>query len=307
MIKFSIIIPVYNSEQYIEKCIDSVLQQTYKDYEIIIIDDGSTDNTPSIIKKYKDKVKYIKKEHEGQSSTRNAGIDYVSGDYFIFVDSDDVVSPNLLEKVKNAAIGNPEIIRYGIKRISNNKEFNFPSCDFNNLDGINAFDLLINCKYFDSPCVYAISLKYFKDNNFSFEPYVSHEDFGLLPKLIIKSANVSSISDILYNYIVRENSVMTDKSKIEKRANDLLYLGKKLLSEKVDHKEYYNYIATSMIEYLFNLKEKKVRKKYIQELKDIQIEKYLLKNTLKRKIKYILCKINFNLYILTKKKEFKQT
>ena len=95
---------------------------------------------------------------------------------------------------------------------------------------------------------------------------------------------------------------MTDKTKVKKRAEDLIYLGKKLLSEKIDHKEYYNYIATSMIEYIINLKDKQIKKSYIRELKNIKIEDYLLRNTLKRKIKYALCKTSLNLYVFIKSK-----
>ena len=92
---FSIIVPAYNVEKYIEKCIDSILNQSYKNYEVIVINDGSTDNTLNILnKKYKDKVKIYSKENGGLSSARNYGVLKSSSKYILFVDSDDWLEPD---------------------------------------------------------------------------------------------------------------------------------------------------------------------------------------------------------------------
>lgn len=89
----SVIIPLYNKEKYIKRCIDSLVEQTYKNLEIIIIDDGSTDNSSNIIEQYKDeRIKLIQKENEGVSLTRNRGIENSTGKYIAFVDADDYVS-----------------------------------------------------------------------------------------------------------------------------------------------------------------------------------------------------------------------
>lgn len=90
--KISVIIPVYNSEKYIERCLKSVVNQSYKDLEIILIDDGSTDNSSLICKKWEkldNRVKYFRKENGGPSTARNYGLKHVSGDYIHFLDSDD--------------------------------------------------------------------------------------------------------------------------------------------------------------------------------------------------------------------------
>jgi len=99
MPKVSVIIPTYNYGKYIEKAIDSVLAQTYKDFEIIVVDDGSTDNTREIIEtKYKDKVRYFYQENSGAPVARNKGIKESKGEYLVFLDADDWFMPENLEK-----------------------------------------------------------------------------------------------------------------------------------------------------------------------------------------------------------------
>ena len=104
MNKVSIIVPVYNTSKYLNSCIKSLLHQTLKDIEIILINDGSTDDSESIIKKYKDKrIKYISKKNEGIGKTRNLGIDTATGEYLSFIDSDDYVEPDFCEKMYEKA------------------------------------------------------------------------------------------------------------------------------------------------------------------------------------------------------------
>ena len=105
MIDVSVIVPVYNTEKYLEKCLDSIVNQTFNNYEIIIINDGSPDNSETIIqeylKKYPQKIKYYKKENGGLSEARNMGILKSSGKYLMFVDSDDYISEDMIEKLYN--------------------------------------------------------------------------------------------------------------------------------------------------------------------------------------------------------------
>ena len=116
MIKYSFIVPVYNTEKYLKKCLDSLVNQTYKDFEIIVVNDGSTDKSSNIISKYQKKYKniiVIDKENEGLSMARNRGVQKSSGKYIIFVDSDDYVSNKLLEEV-DKKIDDSDILRFQI-------------------------------------------------------------------------------------------------------------------------------------------------------------------------------------------------
>lgn len=121
MPKVSVIVPVYNSEQELRDCLDSLVEQTEKDIEIIVIDDGSTDNSPEIEAEYQKKypnVKVYRNERNlGQSETRNRGIELAEGDYIAFLDSDDYVNLGMYEELYQAAVENnmPELISTGLK------------------------------------------------------------------------------------------------------------------------------------------------------------------------------------------------
>src|SRR4030067_1245470 len=97
MPQISVIIPCFNSGKYLRECLDSVLSQTSQDFEVIVVDDGSTDDTPSIIKSYGSRVRLIRQDNKGPSSARNAGIKIAQGNYIAFQDADDVWLPRKLE------------------------------------------------------------------------------------------------------------------------------------------------------------------------------------------------------------------
>ena len=117
----SIIVPIYNAEKYLNKCIDSIINQTKKELEIILINDGSTDNSETIIKKYDDKrIKYFKNKNQGIGKTRNFGIDKATGKYIMFLDSDDFFEldmvSNLIQKIDET---NADVVIYKANRVDN--------------------------------------------------------------------------------------------------------------------------------------------------------------------------------------------
>lgn len=99
--KVSIIIPAYNAEKYIEESVESAINQTYQDIEIIVVDDGSKDNTVQLLKKYSDKIKVISKKNGGVASALNAGINEMSGEWFKWLSADDALNPNAVEELIN--------------------------------------------------------------------------------------------------------------------------------------------------------------------------------------------------------------
>lgn len=123
MSKISVIIPIYNCEQYLEKCLNSLINQTLKDIEIILINDGSTDNSLKIIEKFDDtRIKLINKENGGQSSARNKGLEIANGEYIGFIDSDDWIDSDYYEKLYNTALKyNADIAMTDFIRIGPNK------------------------------------------------------------------------------------------------------------------------------------------------------------------------------------------
>lgn len=104
----SVIVPIYNTEKYLRQCVDSILGQTYRELEVILVDDGSTDNSPEICEEYKrkdDRIRVIHKENGGQAGARNCGIDAADGDYISFVDSDDWIAEEMYQTMVNALAG----------------------------------------------------------------------------------------------------------------------------------------------------------------------------------------------------------
>ena len=105
-VALSVVIPVYNIEGYLGKCLDSILAQTFPDYEVIVVNDGSTDRTPQVCDEYAAKdarIRIIHKENEGVSVARNTGIEVASGEYFLFFDGDDFMEPYTMEELYKVA------------------------------------------------------------------------------------------------------------------------------------------------------------------------------------------------------------
>lgn len=302
--KFSLIIPAYNVEKYIKKCLDSVLNQTYNNYEIIIINDGSTDNTYKILESYKSnkKIKIINQENKGLSNARNTGVSNAKGDYILFIDSDDFIEKELLE-ILNKTIKDEDLVRFQIRILDETNKIikEYKEETFNNLNGIEAFNKLSKYNLVELAVCYAYKKDTFLKNNYKFEEKTYHEDFGLIPYIIISSKKVTSINYIGYNYLQRKNSIMnnTDYETEIKKSNDVLKHYKNLIkwSQNIegDLTIYKSFIANSVILKSLNLKEKDY-KNYIKKLKEYKVYDNLLTNNKENKIKKILIKISPKLY-----------
>ncbi len=207
MPKYSIIVPVYNSEKYLDDCLKSIFNQTNQDYEIICINDGSTDKSLDILNKYKDEIIIINQTNMGLSVARNNGVKKASGKYLLFVDSDDVIENKLLEKIDIVSKNNPDLIRFGIIEVDGNNKSSVPAPIFNNLSGKEAFKKIVKNKYVEPAWLYAYRREFYLKNKFEFLPNMYHEDFGLVPRIIMLANKVTSIEYPCYNYIKRENSI----------------------------------------------------------------------------------------------------
>ncbi len=128
MKKTSIIVPVYNVEKYLLECVDSIINQTYKNIELILVDDGSKDNSGKMcdeLAKKDDRIKVIHKKNEGLGMARNTGLDNATGEYILFVDSDDYLELNCVEEcVEYASKNNIDILFFGHKNVDNDKQVN---------------------------------------------------------------------------------------------------------------------------------------------------------------------------------------
>lgn len=119
---FSVILPVYNVEHYLDRCIESILKQEFNDYEILLIDDGSKDNSPQMCDEWSkkdDRIRVVHKKNEGLGMARNTGVDNAQGSYLIFIDSDDYILPELFSDVYKAIVSKDvQVVFYGMKRVT---------------------------------------------------------------------------------------------------------------------------------------------------------------------------------------------
>lgn len=309
MIKYSFIVPVYNTEKYLKKCLDSLVNQTYKNFEIIVVNDGSTDKSSNIISKYQKKYKniiVIDKENEGLSMARNRGVQKSSGKYIIFVDSDDYVSNKLLEEV-DKKIDDSDILRFQIA--TEDEEYTkineYHEEGFESMCGYDAFKYLSSYHFVETAWCYVIRKNYYIENKFSFKKGVYHEDFGLIPYVIYKARKVKSIDFIGYYYIQRNGSIMNnnDYKKTVKKAFDMIeqYKTMRLFAKNINRKNnlddyFLSYISNSVIVKARELK-KDEKKVYINELKKLNVFDGVLVNTRIRRFKKYLMKHNLNLYL----------
>lgn len=297
MIKFSIIIPVYNVSKYLNKCLDSVINQTYQNYEAIIVCDKCNDNSEEIvdeyIKKYPKLIK-IYAENTGLSKARNIGVSKSTGEYILFLDGDDFYQSNCLEILNRNLESNIDLLRFQVQEVINDKIIEHNESGFNTIDGINSFNKIINYHYVENAWSYCYNAKFFKNNNFKFMDNCLAEDYGLVPLIIAKSLKVKSIDYIGYNYVQRDNSLMSNDNYNNKlkKIDDMLkqadYLKNELNKIKNTGK-FISFINNSLIYYITTLKYKDY-KKYKKILVNNKCFNHLNDKGLKKKIRNYLIK-----------------
>ncbi len=309
MARFSIIVPVYNVEDYLRNCLDSILNQSYEDYEVIVVNDGTKDNSQDIIDEYVKKdnrVKGYKKKNGGLSDARNFGVGKAKGDYLLFLDSDDSINNLLLEELnKEIEKNHPEMIRFQVVKVGKDKEED-KSALFENKTGPEAFRLLANNDYFVTAwsCVY--ERDFWMKNKFEYTLGVYHEDYGLTPYVYMKAKKLSSIDYVGYNYYVRDNSIINDKNieKEKKKNSDVLKLfdlnmdviDKDKNVDLVDKAYFRSYMANGLIT-KWKVQEGELFTEFYKEIKKRGLYMYLLDDTLPRKIKKILFRLVTKYYI----------
>ncbi len=301
MCYFSIIVPIYNVEKYLNRCLESIALQCYDNYEVIMISDKSDDNSDSIVKKYEKKYKNFKRyyfENTGLAKAKNIGIKYAKGDYVLFLDGDDFLEPNLLETLSKQNT-NFDIIRFQVQEVYENKVIKYNENGFDKTNGKKAFKKIINYHFVEPSWAYCYRRDYWNKNKFSFMENCIAEDFGLTPFIIYKAKNVKSINYIGYNYVIRNNSLMKENKYNQKikKMNDMI-LQANFLYNKINRNEnsFYEFINNSLITYVITLKYKDYRK-YLKILKNkFDIYKYIPNDNLKRKIKKQLLIISPYIY-----------
>lgn len=317
--KISIIIPVYNTGFKLIKCLDSIINQTYSNIEILVIDDGSKDNSSNICKSFakKDKrIKYIKKSNSGVSDTRNLGIKESTGTYIIFIDSDDYISFDYIEKMYiNLKNNNTEIIVSGLQEVDENYSFIKEVVYLKEtkvLDFEDYFTDFINKSYFT--CVKMLFNKKLLMNNFNNN--LSYGEDMLFAYELIKNNKITYLSNSEYYYVqnnkslthnytvdsidkyISDNVIVFDKFLYDNScyetiiANRLLTkinmgLSRLLTNKKISYKEFIKLIT----KYKSKINNKSIELKKINYVSKLgKIKLFILHNNFYF-IYYILCKM----------------
>lgn len=252
MIKLSIIVPIYNVEQYLQKCVDSLLNQDFDNYEIILVDDGGTDGCPAICDEYASRssvnpltpspvIRVVHRKNGGLSAARNSGIEVAQGEYIMFVDSDDYIEPNVLKGLlAQVERDNLDVLRYRLQYVNPQYEvYNpyksdpFKGNDYSEVptDGIS---FLNSCM---STACYAWAFILRRDLivvnpltrssvNTLFTEGIYFEDTDWTPRMLCKAKRVASTNTVVYNYLQREGSITNavNRSKQKKVLDDKMHL-----------------------------------------------------------------------------------
>ena len=313
MKKISVVIPVYNMEKYIEKCLNSIYNQQMKDIEIIIVNDGSVDNSEAIIKQWienhgKINVKYLKKENGGLSDARNFAIHYVTGKYISFIDADDYIDKNLYSNLEKYIDEDIDLIKFKMKIVDENGDI-LEKVDgpiFDRCTGEEGFEKLCTTdKFLDPACIYLYKTSFYKENGFKYKKGAYHEDFGLTSLIMLKAKTFVSTKECGYNYLQTTNSITRNKDyeKEIKKSQDLLSHYDDMI-EKIDDYEISNkskelvkrYYTNTLILKTEDLKNED-KKHYINEIKKRKIYKNIKPYDIKQLIKRVILKFNVNLYL----------
>ncbi len=269
--KVSIIVPVFNTEAYLKKCLDSLVKQTYKNIEIILINDGTMDNSEKIILKYKEKypgiIRYYKQKNKGQGAARNLGIKKAKGEYITFVDSDDYVDKNMIDKMISMQA---DIVICDILKEENDK-----TIYFNNYWNIKNDPSKNYMTSHMGPVARLYKASLFKDNNIYFKEGVIYEDLATVPLLGMYTNNIKYVNEAFYHYVIRRGSSMKQikyNKVLESIFNVMGYLSENITDNYKDELEYLyieHLLYSASLRFLkFNRKDKVnivrniIRKKY---------------------------------------------
>lgn len=249
MYKISVIVPIYNAEKYLEKCLNSLINQTLQDVEILLINDGSSDNSQNIIDKYQSSslnIKSFYQKNAGQAAARNLGIKNSTGEFIAFVDSDDYLELTAYEKAYNYAIKkNLDIVCFKfyeeINQIKNES-------NYYNFENSNT-----NIKYIlneTSPCNKIIKRNLLKKYQLEFiEDYI-YEDLELIPRLALYTDKIGFLNEYLYTYVIHENSTMRQKKYNKKM--DSIYVVMDSLKKSFGNSKYNKELEFIFIEHLLH-------------------------------------------------------
>ena len=293
--KLSIIVPIYNVAPYLRKCVDSLLVQDISDYEIILVDDGSTDNSGAIADELVDafrlsplasrlEMRVIHQSNSGLSEARNTGTREAQGDYILFVDSDDYLQPNTLGTLlEQAEHDNLDVLRFCYHNVKESGEAFAPYKDMTNYNdySVTATDGLtfLNERMGNQCYVVQFLVKTEIVRHELFTPGIYFEDTDWTPRMLLRAKRVASTDLVVYNYLWREGSItlsQKDLAKMCKQLNDKLDILAKLnkLGSTVSDRRWFDGMISGLVINLVGIIASMFyseRKLYIKQIKALGV------------------------------------
>ncbi|MGL5989238.1 glycosyltransferase family 2 protein [Cetobacterium sp.] len=309
--EISIIVPVYNVEKYLEQCLDSILAQTFKNFEVILVNDGSTDSSGEICDRYTkidSRIMVFHKINDGVSNTRNLGVQKSKGKYVVFIDSDDYIMKNyckiLIESIEE--LKSDIVVCKMVREIPKKEDLNYTKQFFNRVESLikmfqgNLYRFSLSGKIYRADII----------KKYKFPKGMIHEDMGTVYKYFLEAKNIVYIDYIGYVYFHRENSILTKK--YNKNRLDAFIHWKEILeltkNEPQDlvkevYKRYLYWIVDNIF-YILSIDEKRDKKlEYLlfikKNINNIKKLFYYNKNSLKHITILFLFLVNPKLLCLT--------
>ena len=325
--KLSIIVPIYNVAPYLRKCVDSLLAQDISDYEIILVDDGSTDNSgaiadeltayPQPLPKGKGvSMRVIHQENAGLSAARNTGIAVAQGEYIMFVDSDDYLQPNVLRTLMEPIErDNLDVLRFRYQNVRENGEAFAPYKDMTNYNDYSTLPTdgltFLNERMGNQCYAWQFILRSKLCREEIFTPSIYFEDTDWTPRMLLRAERVASTELVVYNYLWREGSITLSQKDIQKQRkqlHDKLNLLEKLNTwgNQVADRRWFDGMISGLVINIVGIIASlfySERKQYIRHIKSLDIlpiTTYHIAPRAQRKVKLINRSINLALWLLKK-------
>ena len=323
--KLSIIVPIYNVAAYLRKCVDSLLVQDISDYEIILVDDGSTDDSGAIADEISNtfslsplasrlQLRVIHQSNAGLSAARNTGIAAATGDYIMFVDSDDYLQPNvlgaLMEQVER---DNLDVLRFRYQNVRENGETFAPYKDMTNYNDYSATPvdgLAFLTERMGTQCyAWQFILRADLARQESFTPGIYFEDTDWTPRMLLRAECVASTDLVVYNYLWREGSItlsQKDINKMRKQLQDKMGLLERLnkWGNQVADRRWFDSMISGLVVSVVGILASAFydeRKEYIQQIKALDIlpiTTYHIAPRVRRKVRLINISLRLAVMVL---------
>lgn len=307
--RISIVVPIYKVEDYLDRCVQSLINQTYSAIEIILVDDGSPDSCPDFcdnFAKQDNRIKVIHKENGGLSDARNYGLNAAEGEYVLFVDSDDYIALDTCEKLFCCIYKAEDIVVGGANRVQDNKITQMKRNEKKPGCSIDAREYL-KCELKTGTMFMPVWMNLYRrafllENNLFFIKGLLHEDEQWTPRVFLKAGQVVDSQYCFYYYIIRDGSITTGRNKV-KNAEDIMQIGEELerIYSKVEDNELKRLLNDNLVnKFLNTFQDVGLHKKEYSYL----VNKNFIKGkafTKRNKLRVALFTFNKNIYYFVNK------